>query len=73
MKHQLLTVLLLGASCGDSIVSPDLPDEIPLTLTTLHPPSLVAYRNAAETEWKQADMVGPTTFQFYVRGPSVIG
>ncbi len=68
MKALILASLLLASGCGDSITV-DAPDETPLTLTLKHPPLLVAYREAAEVEWKPAERVDPTTFQFFARGP----
>jgi hypothetical protein len=44
----------------------------PITLTMQAPPLLVAYRDASAIEWKQAERLAPTTFQFFADGPYLL-
>jgi len=72
MKILTLFLLLSATACGDSLTIDTLDEVPPITLTVKYPPLLVAYRDAAESEWKQADIINSTTVQFPAKGPYVL-
>lgn len=75
MKSCLLFPLLLASACTDSTATEPLPPpgELPaITFTLQSAPLLVAYREAADAQWRPADAVDATTYRFQVKGPYVL-
>jgi hypothetical protein len=54
--------------CSDSAVSPTMPDTI-VTLQTVNPPAIVAFRDETSKDWKTLPVAGTSRFDLHVTGP----